>query len=72
MHYLGMLVIVAAISLFGSNASGDFKRSYEAAVSGDFGDAFGHATAGIRRAFREADGGRANDNLRIDARYERH
>ena len=69
MHYLAMMVVVAAISLYGSGAAGDFKRSYNAAASGEFGEAIGHATTGVRRALREADPGRDARDLRFEARY---
>ena len=68
-HYVAMMIVVAAISLYGSGAAGDFKRSYEAAASGELGDAVGYATAGVRRAFRDADPGRDNRPGRTDVRY---
>ena len=70
MHYLAMMVVVAAISLYGSGAAGDFKRSYNAAASGELGEAIGHAATGVRRALREADPSRDARAARLDARYE--
>ena len=70
MHYIAMMVVVAAISLYGSGASSHFKHSYSAAVSGEFGEAVGHAATGIRHALREADPAHDPRAFRFDARYD--
>ena len=72
MHYVAMMVVVAGISLYGTSGTDDFKRSYNAALSGDVGDAFGYATAGLRRSLREADSGRESryGRVRQEVRYD--
>ena len=72
MHYVAMMVVVACISLYGTSGADDFKRSYDAAISGEIGDAIGYATAGIRRSLREADTGRENRHggMKQDVRYD--
>ena len=70
MHYIGMMVVVAVISLYGSSGTEDFRRGYDAAASGEIGDAIGYATAGLRRALRDADSGHDFSNLKVDARYQ--
>jgi hypothetical protein len=71
-HYVAMMVIVAGISLYGTSGTDDFKRSYDAALSGEIGDAISYATAGIRRSLREADTGRENRHggMKQDVRYD--
>lgn len=67
-HYIAMMVFVAGISLYGSGGAKDLRLSYQAATAGEFGEAIGFVTAGLRRALREADTGRSTRELNRDTR----